>query len=139
MSEFRIRIPVVGIRLAKSVITGGLASVVDMAVLVALVEFCSVTPEVANLPSLVLGSFIQFWGNRHFAFGVTTREGMRRHLVQFVIVEIISFALNAIGYWAILKWTGIHYAIARPIVIAVVYVGFSFPAWGKIFKTRDYA
>jgi putative flippase GtrA len=139
MRDLKTRIPPMGARLAKSIATGGVASLVDMAVLVGLVEFCHVTPEYANFPSLIIGSLIQFWGNRHFAFGVTTRQGVKKHLWQFAVVEIASLAMNGVGFYAVLKWTNIHYVVARPLVITVIYLGFSFPAWGRIFKSEELA
>ena len=128
-----------GIRLAKSIITGAVASAVDMALLVVLVEVFRVSPEMANLPSLVLGSAIQFWGNRHFVFGVTKSEGWQRQVILFTLIEIASIALNWLAFYFFIHSTSVHYAVLRPVIAAVVYIVFTYPPWGKIFRPRDLA
>lgn len=126
-----------GIRLAKSIVTGGAASLVDMSVLVLLVEIFHVTPSTANLPALVVGSGIQFWGNRSFVFGVTGAHGWKRQAFLFALIEVASIALNWVSFYLLLRWTSVHYAMLRPVIGAVIYLGFSYPIWGKIFRAPN--
>jgi len=44
--------------------------------------------------------------------------------------------LNWLGYYLLLHFGHLHYALARPIVAAIVYCGFSYPVWKRVFRRR---
>lgn len=122
------------IRFTKSVVTGVVASVVDMSLLVVLVEWFHISPPTANLPSLIVGSGIQFFGNRHVVFHVERKGRLSHQMTLFALTEGASFALNAVGFYLVVHGTQIPYYLARPVISLAVFAGFSFPLWGKIFR-----
>ena len=124
------------IRFTKCVVTGLLASFADMTLLVVLVEWFHIAPPTANLPSLILGSGIQFLGNRHVVFHVERKGRLSHQMTLFAVTEGASFALNAVGFYLVVHGTQIPYFLARPIISLCVFGGFSFPVWGKIFREK---
>jgi putative flippase GtrA len=124
------------IRFTKSVVTGIAASVVDMALLVVLVEWFHISPPTANLPALIIGSAIQFLGNRHVVFDFEHKVKLHHQMTLFALTEGASFALNAGAFYLVIHGTRIPYFIARPVISLCVFAGFSFPVWGRIFREK---
>jgi len=122
----------------KTLITGGLASVSDLGTLAILVSGLGLSPQVANIPSLGFAVVIQFVGNRYFAFNAAHGR-LDRQLTGFIIVEIISFLLNAVLFHVLVSWFDLHYTLARLLGTFVVFMGFSYPLWRIIFKVEPLA
>src|SRR6185437_7528150 len=82
---------------ARSALTGGLATLVDLGVIAFAVGVLGVSPAVANVPALLLGAVVQFFGNRCFAF--KARSGaLGRQAGLFVLTEAVTMALNGALY-----------------------------------------
>ena len=123
------------LRLSHSVLVGALATFVDLGTLALLVQGMGLSPSQANIPSLTLGSLIQFFGHRHFVFKAWDGK-LSRQALLFALTEFAGVGLNAVAFHFLVQLTPIHYAAARPIGGAVVYLGFSFPLWRWIFRDR---
>ncbi len=111
---------------------GTIASVADMSTLVTLVQLFNVKPEIANIPSLMMGSTLQFLGNRQVVY--RSNGVVKLQLFTFICGELLSLSMNATGYYLLVTHTSIHYALARPIVSAVIFTCFSYPLWRYIFS-----
>ena len=122
-------------RFLTSLLTGGAATLVDFIVLTGLVELLQVSPSRANIPSLLAGAAIQFVGNRHMVFKAG-HLAVRPQLLGFIVVEIGTFALNALGFHLLVKLTGVPYPIARLLCSFVVFATFSYPLWKRVFATK---
>ena len=120
-------------RFARTTIVGVLATTVDLAVLMILVQTGVATAEQANLPSLLSGSAIQFLGNRYWVFHAEDRP-WGRQLLGFSIAEAIAFGLNWLGFDLLVRFTPIYYPLARPVSVAIVFFAFSYPVWKWIFR-----
>jgi putative flippase GtrA len=120
----------------RAIVAGGAATVVDLAVLFALVTFAGLDPRVANVPSLVLGALVGFFANRHFVF--RAREGsLPRQAALYVIVELLSVALNAVLFDVAMRLLVLHptlYVPVRLVTSHVVFLGFSYPLWRFVFR-----
>ena len=119
--------------LVRSAAVGAAASIADLFSLFLLVEWIGLGPTTANLPALLLGLVIQYFGNKFFAF----RDHRRDHLRQgglFLIVEIGAFALSAALFHGLVVLIGIPYLLARIVASAIIYLGFSYPLWRRIFR-----
>jgi putative flippase GtrA len=116
-------------------LTGGAATLVDFGVLTGLVELLHVLPTRANIPSLLAGATIQFVGNRHIVFKAG-HLAVRPQLLGFIVVEIGTFALNAVGFHLLVKLTGVPYPIARLLCSFVVFATFSYPLWKRVFAAN---
>lgn len=125
--------PARGWVLAKSGLVGVLATAVDLLCLALLVEGLGVAPTVANVPALLAGLAVQFFGNKHFAFGDRSRALLRQG-ASFAVVEAGALALNALSFHALVTLTPLSWPLARAVGSAAVYFGYSFPLWGRIFR-----
>ncbi len=121
--------------LARSALVGGLATLVDLVALFALVSFLGIAPVWANVPALTLGLAVQFFGNKYFAFGDTSRDFVRQG-AWFAAIEVGAFALNAAAFHVLVVLLGVPYLLGRIIGSALVYFGFSYPLWGRVFTPR---
>ena len=122
-------------RLLRSASVGAGATLVDLGALFLLVRRAGLTPSAANLPALLLGVTAQFLGNKLYAFEDRSRG--RTLAVQsgkFALVELGAFALNALLFQLLITRTPAPYLLARVIASALIYFGYSFPLWGRIFR-----
>ena len=123
-------------RLASAIGVGGLATLMDLVALAALVEVAGLDPSAANVPALLVGACVQFVGCRKLIFRRGPQRSARSQLGPFVLVELGTLALNALFYaWLVqLQPFGAPYALLRLVSTFVVFVGFSFPAWHWVFR-----
>lgn len=119
-------------RLASALGIGGLATLVDLALLVVFVEFLGLTPEAANVPALLGGALVQFVGCRELVFRKGDKRSVRATLAPFILVEAGTLLLNALLFVGLIKLP-LPYAAVRLITTFVVFAGFSFPAWHWVF------
>jgi putative flippase GtrA len=114
---------------------GVLATIVDLAVLLLLVEGAGISPLVANIPALLVGAAVQFVGCRHVVF--RSREAkLGQQIVGFAVTEAATLALNGLAFHVLLTLTPVPYPFARPIGTFLVFVLFSFPMWRLVFRQR---
>lgn len=121
---------------ARSALTGGAASLVDLAVIAFAVGVLHASAAAANVPALLAGAVVQFFGNRHFAFRAGGGD-LRRQVALFVIAEAVTMLLNGLLYHLVatrLSLGPMGAVIARAITTNIVFVGFSYPVWSRIFK-----
>jgi len=119
-------------RLLSALGVGGVATLVDLSTLTALVELVGLSPEQANLPSLLAGGAVQFLGSRSVVFKAS--GPLHQHLVGFVLVECVTLALNAVLFYLLVRMAPSYYPVLRLGSSFIVFVGFSFPAWHWVFK-----
>ena len=120
-------------RFPKTVVVGGIATLSDMFTLAFLVKVLHFLPKNANIPSLIVGSSVQFIGNRNVVF--KAKQGaIGRQIVEFIASEIGAMTLNAVGFYFVVTRTQISFLIARPLVTAIVFICFSYPLWKVVFR-----
>jgi len=121
-------------RLVASLGVGVVATGVDLLTLFILVEVAGLAPTVANVPALLAGAAVQFLGCRHLVF--KARKGsLARQLGGFVVTELGTLALNGIAFHLLVTLTPVPYALARPLGTFLVFVGFSYPLWTRVFRS----
>ena len=120
-------------RFVKSLLTGGIATLIDLTTLTLLVEVFGLTPSRANIPALLAGAIAQFVGSRGFVFRAT-QGALAPQLAGFALVEAGTFALNAGSFQLAISHTPLPYPLARVLCQFLVYVGFSYPLWTRVFS-----
>jgi putative flippase GtrA len=130
---FRWRGPRRLLILLRSCAVGLLATAADLVSLFLLVHGLGLAPAQANVPTLLPGLLIQFLGNKFFAFGDRSPELLKQSSL-FLLVELGAFVLNVLVFHLIVSLSDVHYLTARMLGTALVYLGFSFPLWGLIFR-----
>lgn len=123
-------------RISRTAVVGGLASLVDFMVLITLVRGAGLSPQAANIPSLIAGTSVQFFGNRHFVFQAAHGH-LGKQLTGFVAAEVVALTLNAAIYYALVTWTPINFAAARPLGTFLVFTLFSYPVWSLVFRHKQ--
>jgi putative flippase GtrA len=120
--------------LSRSAIVGVAATLADLAMLM-LLDRLGVSPAWANVPALTLGIVIQFVGNKLWAFRDRNNDAraLARQGGTFLAIEAVAFVLNAALFHVLAVLVGVPALLARVLVSAAVYFGFSFPLWGRVF------
>lgn len=122
--------------LLKSSTVGLVATAVDLSLLHLLIDIIGLTQDQANIPSLMAGSLVQFFGHRHAVFHAQS-EPLWSQALSYSASEFISFTLNALGFSILCHVTNLHFDVVRLLTTFVVYFSFSFPVWKFIvFKRR---
>ena len=122
-------------KLSRSVVVGLIATAADWASLIVLVQVFKVRPEIANLPTICLGSVIQFFGNRNWAFRAENGK-LRLQAFGFAGVELCSLFLNWLGFHLMFRYTHVPYFLIRPLVTTAIYLAFSYPLWHFVFRSK---
>jgi putative flippase GtrA len=126
-------------RLLHSAGAGAVATLVDIGSLTAMVSLFGLSPRVANVPALLLGSLVMFFGLKRFAFR-GRGGGVRREVALFTIVQLVGIALSGLLFDALVVWSPLAerwYVGTRLAANNVVWLGFSFPAWHWVFRARQ--
>jgi putative flippase GtrA len=119
----------------RAMLVGLVATAVDLTTLAILVEGAHVSPAAANVPALLVGLAVQFFGCRLVVFPEGARS-LRAQLTGFLVAEAGTLALNALSFHLLVTLTRAPYALARPVGQLVVFVMFSFPAWRRVFRGK---
>ena len=125
------------LRLVRSGAAGILATVTDIGTLTILVSFAGVSPVVAGVPSLVLGSIVMFLGHKYFVFGARTTKTLWREVVLFTVVQAIGIAIST---WVFKLLLGLspsfehYYVLVRLVANNLVWLFYFFPLWHFVFK-----
>lgn len=123
-------------RLFRSLAAGAAATAVDMGVLVLAISVLGVSARWANVPALFAGATVQFFGNRHFAFDAA-RGSLSRQAGWFVLSELVTVALNGLGYDWVARTVSldtIGALFVRGAISFSVFALWSYPVWRRIFR-----
>jgi len=127
------RLPPRLLTLLKAGGVGAAATLVDLLALALLVEICGLRAVVANVPALLAGAIVQFWGSRTLVF--SARSGsLRRQLMGFAITEALTLTLNGLAFHLLVGLLHLPYLVGRPLGTALVFFAFSFPMWRRVFR-----
>jgi putative flippase GtrA len=120
------------LRFARSMAVGGVATLSDLTCLEILVRVFEFQPSTAKVPSFLIGTLVQFFGNRKFTFRAHGM-GFRRQAVAFAAVEAVTLFLHWGLTKVLVEWWHMPMELAYFLISFTVYVGFSYPAWKRIF------
>jgi len=122
--------------LFRSTLVGGAATAIDLLVLFFCMQALGWSPRAANIPALIAGGVVNFRGNRAFAFRAT--EGrIERQATLFILAELVTLGLNGVLYDSVVRALQpgpVPAMIARLVVQNVVFLGWSYPIWRRVFR-----
>ena len=116
---------------------GALATLTDLIALAVLVEGFGVAPKIANVPALLGGAAVQFVGCRHALFANARSGSLKKQAGGFLLTEIGTLALNAGLFHVLVHFTTLPYLVVRLVSAFLVFVGFSYPLWNRVFRVPD--
>lgn len=122
--------------LLRSTLAGGAATAVDLLVLFVCIHALGWSPRVASVPALLAGGFVNFHGNRHFAFRATSGR-VERQAVLFILSELVTLTLNGVLYDLAVRT--LHPTTAAALVLRlvtqnIVFLAWSYPVWRRVFR-----
>lgn len=121
---------------ARSALAGGAATLVDLGVIAVSVGLFHLSPRTANVPALLAGAVVQFFGNRCFAFRAQGGS-LSRQVGLFALAEAITLGLNGVLYHAVVTHVTLGVAgavVVRAVTSNAVFVLWSYPVWRRIFQ-----
>lgn len=123
----------------RSALTGGAATLADLAVIGFAVGVLHASAAAANLPALAAGAVVQFLGNRHFAFRAQGGD-VRRQVLLFALAEGVTLLLNGLLYHLVatrLTPGPMGAVIVRAVTTNAVFLLWSYPVWSRIFRAPE--
>lgn len=76
-------------------------------------------PLIANIIAFILAFQVSYAGHRYFTFR-NQETTVSRSRGRFFLVAVMSFAVNELLYWALLKYTLLDFRIALALVLVAV-------------------
>lgn len=113
------------------------ATAVDFAAMVGLVELVRLSPPLAAGLGAGLGALVNFLSSRRWVFRAEA-EPLHAQAARYAFVSLASAGWNAMGEHVLLPLLGAHYLVVRVIVAAAVSLGWNFPmqrSW--VFRHQD--
>jgi putative flippase GtrA len=99
---------------------GAVATLVQYAVLIALVEAAGVEEVPAAVGAYICGTITSYLLNRRFTFA-DTQISFGRAFAKFALVNLIGLGLNT-GLFVLLTGAGMHYILAQMIATGLVLI-----------------
>jgi putative flippase GtrA len=118
--------------LLRSAGVGTVVTVVDLALLTALVSAFDVPTRIASPLVLAVGVAIQFLGNKLLAFRDTSPRWARQ-ASAFLLVEGLGFVANVVAFDIAVHHVPLPYLVLRIATTSLVYFGICLPLWTRIF------
>ena len=105
---------------ARYIVSGSLATLLHLGVLIVLVEIWSIHATVATTLGFVLGSILNYLLQYYWAFGTSGSHSDR--IARYGVVTTITMAINSGIFWVLNEKVGIPYLLAQIAVTGVVVV-----------------
>ena len=110
----------------RSQLVALLATAVDFALLVALVEGLHVHYVAATALGAISGGVTAFVGNRHYSF-VAGHGRVGPQSLRYALVWLGSLTLNCVLVWAMTEGAAVPYTWSKVLTAIAVGAGFNFP------------
>jgi putative flippase GtrA len=121
-------------QLMKSLGVGGIASIASVVSLMVLMEWAVVPNAIASFASLLVGSAIQFSGNRQWVF--RSSGSVLFQMPAFALMEAAAMGMNVGGFTVLTQTFHIPYLLAHLLCVSSVFWLFSYPLWRRLFRSE---
>jgi putative flippase GtrA len=113
--------------LTRHLVAAWLATAMDFALMMLLVELAGLSAEMATFTGAGLGAITNFSLGRTWVYRAAGARPPAEQAMRYAAVSAASAGLNALGEHVVLAWAGTHYAVARIVVSATVSVFWGYP------------
>lgn len=103
-------------------IVGGIATLIDFAVLYILKEFLGFHPILANTLSFTVSVIYNYIASIHWVFDVDKEKNKKKQFALFVIFSIIGLLINNAIMWICIVKYRIHYLIGKVLATIIVMI-----------------
>jgi putative flippase GtrA len=124
-ASWRPTVPLVA-AYVRSQLSALLATVIDFAVMVALVELASLHYVIATALGALAGGATAFVLNRHWSFLAGHRE-LRTQALRYAVVWLGSIGLNCLLVYLMTDGAGLPYTWSKALTAVLVGAVFNFP------------
>lgn len=109
-------------QLAKFVIVGVASTIIDWGIYFVLADLVGWDPLIANIPAFAVATVFSFFTSIFWVFDTTKRKTRRRLFVEFIVLNLVAFALNELLLFVFINQLGLGNMIAKVITTAIVMV-----------------
>jgi len=107
-------------RFLRFAVVGGIATVIQSSILVALVELAHANKLIANAIGFVVAATANYLMNRYFTF-VGTQSHMGYGMLKFAITSVIGLGINTIIFQTLMSF-GLYYVIAWVLAVGITLI-----------------
>ena len=114
----------------KHLIVGGLATLLDLAIFIALFWL---NPLVSKSISFLIATVVKYWGNKHWVFQKPEKDGMLKEVLQFSLTTIVGLAIDVASFYcfSFYFWQPVSVIFAAIIAAAWNFLGYKFLVFKK--------
>lgn len=109
-------------QIAKFIVVGGTATVIDFVLLFVLKEFVGLNEIVSNTISFTISLIYNYIASVKWVFDVDKNKKQEQQFLIFIIFSIIGLLINNLILWICIDKLKIHYLIGKVIATAIVMV-----------------
>ncbi|MDD3404114.1 MAG: GtrA family protein [Hespellia sp.] len=110
------------VKLVKFGITGGVATVIDFAVLYLLKSVMGVNVYIAVVAAYFVSLTFHYYISMKYVFVAREDLSMTRKMVIFLITAVIGLGLNECIMWGCIEFAGMYYMVGKVLATGVVMV-----------------
>jgi len=97
-------------QVAKFLLIGAFAAVVDIKIFQLSTWLFSlsiiVSPLIPKATSFLIATLTKYWGNKHWAFEKHGKESIKKEVIQFFTITLVSLALDVASFYYLTKVLG---------------------------------
>ena len=114
-------------KFVRFAISGGVATLVDIALLYALTEWGGIWYLISSIFSFLVGSITHFSVSRHWVFA-DNNKGFWAQYQSFFVIHLGGLSINLIALYILVEYFSIYYILAK--IITVIF-GVSWTFWAN--------
>jgi putative flippase GtrA len=120
-------------RVLRFIVSGGLAAVVNIAMLYILTEYAGIWYVISAALAFITAFFVSFALQKYWAFRNRRMQGTQTQLMLHLLTAVINLCLNVLLIYVIVEYAGVWYILAQ-IIAAIVIAFESFFAFRWIYR-----
>jgi len=105
----------------KFLIVGGIAFLIDYALLYILTEYCNIYYLVSSVISFTLSLIFNYIASIKFVFE-TDKKDSQKHFIIFIIGSIIGLGINQLVMYVMVELMNVYYMLVKIVATGIVMV-----------------
>ncbi|MBR3199677.1 MAG: GtrA family protein [Bacilli bacterium] len=110
------------IQILKFIVVGGIATIIDFAVLYLLKEFIGLNEILANTISFTVSVIYNYIASIKWVFDVDKDKNEKQQFIIFIVFSIIGLGINNLILWICIDKFNIHYLIGKVFATGIVMI-----------------
>ncbi|MDD4706454.1 MAG: GtrA family protein [Bacilli bacterium] len=105
----------------KFLIVGGIAFLIDYALLYILTEYCNIYYLVSSVISFTISLIFNYIASIKFVFE-TDKKDSQKHFIIFIIGSIIGLGINQLVMYVMVELMNVYYMLVKIVATGIVMV-----------------